>query len=72
MKETKHARFIRVAERRTNAVLEKIRILANCSNRTMYDYDDEEVKKVFSAIKRAVREAEQLFDDKPKQRFKLA
>ena len=71
MKETKRARFVRVAERRTNAVLEKLRILGNCSNRAMYEYTVEDTKKIFSAIRKAVRDTEQSFEDKSNTRFKL-
>jgi len=42
--------FKRLAQIRTDAVLDKIRILGNCSNRSAYQYSDEEVAKIFSAI----------------------
>ena len=71
MKESKKERFIRVAERRTNAVLEKIRVLGNCSNRGMYEYTQDDVKKIFGALKKALRETEQLFEDKSSTKFKL-
>ncbi len=45
MKETRHERFKRVASKRTNEILEKIRILGNCSNKSSYEYTEEEVIK---------------------------
>ena len=43
-------RFIRVAERRTRNILVGLVRLANCGNRAAYDYSEEDVKKIFSAI----------------------
>ncbi|MHA1907076.1 MAG: hypothetical protein ACW98Y_07265 [Candidatus Thorarchaeota archaeon] len=72
MKESKKDRFVRVIERRTNAVLEKIRVLGNCSNRSMYEYELAEVEKVFRAIRKALKETEQMFKDKESKKFKLS
>jgi hypothetical protein len=71
LQESKRDRFTRVAERRTNAVLEKIRVLGNCANRSIYDYTEEDVTKVFGAIKKALREAESLYRQKSSKRFRL-
>ena len=38
------------AEKRTNAVIERIRILTQCSNRNSFNYDDGDVEKMFEAI----------------------
>jgi hypothetical protein len=70
-KETKRERFLRVAERRTNAVLEKIRVLSNCSNKSMYEYEPTDVAKIFKAIRQSVKEAELLFTQKSNKRFKM-
>ena len=43
--ETTEERFKRVAEARTNAVLDKLRILGNLSNRQMYSYSEKDIKK---------------------------
>ena len=71
MKETKKERFVRVAERRTNAIMEKIRVLGNCSNRSMYEYEQIEVDKIFKAIRRALKDVESLFEQKSSKRFTL-
>jgi len=42
--ETKRQRFQRLAEKRTNDVLERLRILGNCANRGQYEYTPEEVR----------------------------
>lgn len=48
--ETKRDAFIRLAESRTNAVIKKIRVLANCSNPYAYEYNEADVKRIFAAI----------------------
>ena len=41
MKETKEARFRRVAEARVNKLIRMLRLLGNCSGTNTYAYDDE-------------------------------
>ncbi len=50
LNETDEERFKRVAKARTQAVLNKLRLLGNCSNRRLYSYTDQEVEKIFNAI----------------------
>jgi hypothetical protein len=54
-------RFIRVAEKRTSAVLERLRILSNCANTQLYSYNEGEVKKIFRVIEEEMREAKSRF-----------
>ena len=60
-KETGEERFKRVVTRRTNEVLNKLRILGNCSNRQVYKYTKEDVDKVFLAIEREVKKIKAKF-----------
>ncbi|NOT34006.1 MAG: hypothetical protein HOP12_07540 [Candidatus Eisenbacteria bacterium] len=70
--ETKHERFVRIAERRTQQVLEKLRILGNCSNRGIYEFSDDEIERVFRAILRQVDITRAQFEDRAKRiEFKL-
>ena len=69
--EAPEARFKRIAEQRTNAVLDKIRILGNLSNRQMYSYSEEDIDKIFSAINRQIREVRAKFNSRKEERFKL-
>ncbi len=69
--ETPEERFKRVAEARTNAVLDKLRILANCANKQIYSYSEEDVAKIFSVINERVRETKSKFRFSNKERFKL-
>lgn len=69
--ETPEQRFTRVAEARTSAVLDKLRLLGNCSNRQIYSYSEEDVAKIFSAINKRVKETKPKFHFSNKEGFKL-
>ncbi|MBI4427242.1 MAG: hypothetical protein HY569_02055 [Candidatus Magasanikbacteria bacterium] len=64
--------FKRLAERRTNEVLRRVKILGNCSNRSSYDYSEEEVNKIFAEIEKKIREVKAKFTFPNRDRaFKL-
>ena len=69
--ETPEERFKRVAEARTNAVLDKLRILSNLSNRQAYKYSEEDINKIFSAINKQVKEVRAKFNSQKEKKFKL-
>lgn len=69
--ETRKQRFKRVATRRTNEILHRIRILGNCSNKSSYSYSEEEIKKIFSAIEAESRSVKARFVNKKKKNFQL-
>jgi hypothetical protein len=71
MSETKEERFKRVAEKRVNRILESIRVLSNCSNRRMYSWNDSDLKKIWSAIEKELRNCKESFNIKQKERFKF-
>lgn len=60
-KEAKNQNFRRLAEKRVNGILDKIRVLSNLSNTSLYSYSEDEVKKMFDSIKEATRIAEASF-----------
>lgn len=68
---TKRERFIGLAENRTNAVINNLRILSNCSNKSLYEYDSTEIDKIFNAINDALVQAKSKFKDKKSEKFKL-
>lgn len=69
--ETPEERFKRVAAARTSAVLDKLRLLGNCSNRQIYGYSEEDIAKIFSAINKRVKETKSKFHFSNKEGFKL-
>lgn len=71
MRETRKERFKRLATYRTSAVLDKLRILANLSNKANYDYSDDEVRKIFAAIDSQLRLIKAKFATNKKGEFKL-
>lgn len=52
----KHANFRRLAQARTDSVLEALRKLSNLSSPN-YEFEDSEVEKIFAAIEEGVDEA---------------
>ena len=53
--ENKRDRFVRIVEARTNKILDMLRLLANCANKSNYEYDEEDIKQIFSAIDKEVK-----------------
>ena len=73
--ETKREKFVRLAEARTNKIIDMIQLLGNCSNSSSYDYTQQDVEKIFTAIETELREARKKFnnktDSKKNSRFTL-
>lgn len=51
----KRERFKKIAEQRTNKILKMLRLLGNCANKSNYEYNDDEVKKIFAAIEKEIK-----------------
>lgn len=71
---TKKENFKRLAEARTEKVLAMIDLIGNLSNKSFYEYTDEEVEKIFRAINKSVEENKNKFKknkDNKKRRFVL-
>lgn len=49
-KETREERFKRVASRRVQEILHKMRLLRNCADKANYSYTDEQINKIFRVI----------------------
>jgi hypothetical protein len=69
--ETKRDRFKRLASLRTNEVIRRLKVLGNCANRQAYEYDAEDVGKIFGEIDRKVREVKAKFNFSKEKEFKL-
>jgi len=69
--ETPEERFKRIAAVRTNAVLDRLRILGNLSNRQMYSYSEEDINKIFRAINKQIKEIRAKFNSRKEEKFKL-
>jgi len=72
--ETKREKFVRLAEARTNKIIDMLQLLGNCSNTSAYDYTSQDVDKIFNAIEAEIREAKKKFskiESKKSARFTL-
>jgi len=69
--ESKRNRFLRLAEKRTNDILERLRILGNCSNRGQYEYTQEDIQKIFGTIEREAKAIKLKFRDGETPKFQL-
>lgn len=73
-KETKRDCFVRLAEARTNKILDMLRLLGNCSSKSNYEYSEEDVKKIFTAIEKEVKNVKNKFlgIESKEEKFKLS
>ena len=53
--ETKRDKFVRLAEARTNKIIDMISLLGNCSNKSNYDYTDADIQKIFTEIDKELK-----------------
>ena len=59
--EEKRERFITLCEKRMNAALSNINLIGNLSNKSNYEYNENDVKQIFGALKNAIKENEKRF-----------
>ena len=74
MQETKREKFVRLAEARTNKIIDMLQLLGNCSNTSAYDYTQQDVEKIVGAIEDELKEAKKKFnkvESKKSSRFTL-
>lgn len=71
MNESRQEKFKRLATQRTNAVLDKLRLLGNLSNKANYDYSDEDTRKIFKAIDNQLKNIKLKFVSGTKREFRL-
>lgn len=57
-KSEKRERFEKVASKRVQRVLDTLELIQNCSNRNNYEYDQNDVDKMFSEISKALKDAQ--------------
>lgn len=58
----KRDRFLNVASKRVQRIIDDIDLLANCANKKNYDYGEEDVKKMLCTIKSKIRNLESVFN----------
>jgi hypothetical protein len=71
--EIKRERFVRIAERRVNKILDDLDSLGKCADKKNYDYTAEDAKKIFRVLDSKMRDIKSLYrnlNQRPK-RFSL-
>ncbi len=71
MTEDKHEKFLRLGKLRGERVLKDVRLVANLSNTKNYEYKEEEVRRLFSAIEEEVKIAKNEFLKNAQRSIKL-
>jgi len=71
--ETKREKFKRLAEPRTIAVLEALRVLGNLANPNIYEHNERDAQKIFTAIEARTETVKSKFEaqSSKKEEFKL-
>lgn len=69
----KQENFKRIAESRTNKILNSISLLGNLSNKSYYEYTDEQIENIFDAIQEELdmQKNKILGKNKNKKKFRL-
>lgn len=68
----KRKKFKELAEKRVNNAMKNIQLIGNLSNTRAYEYDEDDVKKIFKTLKEQINLAESKFKSKGKNiDFKL-
>lgn len=57
----KRDRFIKIAEARTNKILDMLRLLGNCSDKSNYEYYEEDVKQIFFVLDKEIKNTRSRF-----------
>lgn len=69
--ETKSEKFKRIAENRTNRIIDQIRVLGNLSNTSNYEFTMDEVDQIFKSIQAELKNTKELFEMENEKKFRL-
>ena len=59
--ETKKERFRRLAESRVTTILKKLDVFSNLSNKSQYEWTDDDIEKAFEAIRAKMQKVKSAF-----------
>jgi hypothetical protein len=59
----KREKFVELAEKRVSRALNDIRLIGNLSNRSAYEFTEEDVRKIFRVLQREMETAKSKFSD---------
>ncbi len=69
--ESKEERFERIAERRVQSVLDSLKNLSQCSNKRMYEWNDGQLQKIWTAVDDTLTKCKRSFEEAEPEIFKL-
>ena len=69
--ETNRERFVRIAESRTQKIIDMLELLGNCSNPYSYEYSQKDVDKMYGAIEAALKESKARYNEPKKKDSKF-
>ena len=58
----KRKKFIELAEARVNKTIKNIRLIGNLSNRSSYEYSEQDAKEIFRILQKELERAMNRFD----------
>ena len=67
VRENDREKFVNLAQARVNKALKDIQLIGNLSNRSNYDYTDDDVTKIFKALNEEIVACRKRFDINKKQ-----
>ena len=59
---TDRQKFVQLAESRVNKALKDVQLIGNLSNRSNYDYTDEDVERIFKALNQEIAACKKRFE----------
>lgn len=61
MEDTDREKFVRLANKRVNSAIKAIELIGNLSNRSNYDYNKEDVEKIFLVLNKELKACKERF-----------
>lgn len=58
---SKKENFVRLAEARTNKIINMIELLGNLANKSNYSYTDEQINLIFESIEKSLQDSKAKF-----------
>ena len=69
--DAKRKRFERLAALRTNSILNRLEVLGNCSNKHLYQYEKQDIEKIFEALEEKTKLIKAKFLGRKREEFKF-
>lgn len=70
-REEDRAKFVKLASTRVSKALKDMQLIGNLSNRSNYDYTDEDISKIFKALQEEMTSCRRKFENSRKKDSKI-